>query len=97
VAITPDGVLPDGAKPGFIEFTGSSIKIGGSSTFAVLLIAGCVVLLVLIIMLLIASRRARIEKQIRIAAEKQRRKEELGKTNRFTPVRAPKTKTKGRN
>ena len=97
VSITPDGVLPEGATPGFIEFTGSSIKIGGSSTFAVLLIAGIVVLLVLIIMLLIASRRARIEKQLRIAAEKQRRKEEMGKTNRFTPVRAPKNKTKGRN
>ena len=97
VVINPDGVLPKGAKPGFIEFTGSSIKIGGSSTFAVLLIAGCVVLLVLIIMLIIASRRARIEKQLRIAAEKQRRKEEIGKTNRFTPVRAPKTKSRGRN
>lgn len=97
VVISPDGVKPSGAEPGFIEFTGSSIKIAGSSTFAVLLIAGCVVLLVLIIMLVIASRRARIEKQLRIAAEKQRRKEEMGKTNRFTPVRAPKTKTKGRN
>ena len=97
VVISPDGVLPNGAKPGFIEFTGSSIKIGGSSTFAVLLIAGCVVLLVLIIMLIIASRRARIEKQLRIAAEKKRRKEEMSKTNRFTPVRAPKTKTRGRN
>lgn len=97
VTITQDGVLPEGASPGFIEFTGSSIKIGGSSTFAVLLIAGVVVLLVLIIMLLVASRRARIEKQLRIAAEKKRRKEELGKTNRFTPVRAPKTKSKGRN
>jgi len=97
VAIAPDGVLPEGTKPAFIEFTGKSIKIGGSSTFAVLLIAGFAVLLVLIIMLLIASRRARIQRQLRIAAEKQRRKEEMGKTNRFTPVRAPKSKSKGRN
>lgn len=97
ITLASDGIMPEGADPGFIEFTGSSIKIGGSSTFAVLLIAGCVVLLVLIIMLLVASRRARIEKQLRIAAEKQRRKEEMGKTNRFTPVRAPKTKSKGRN
>ena len=97
ISIASDGVMPEGASPGFIEFTGSSIKIGGSSTFAVLLIAGCVVLLVLIIMLVVASRRARIQKQLRIAAEKQRRKEEMGKTNRFTPVRAPKTKSKGRN
>ena len=97
IIISSDGVPPEGATPGFIEFTGSSIKIGGSSTFAVLLIAGCVVLLVLIIMLLVASHRARIEKQLRIAAEKQRRKEEMSKTNRFTPVRTPKNKSKGRN
>lgn len=97
VVIVPDGVLPEGAKQRFIEFTGTSIKIGGSSTFAVLLIAGLAVLLVLIIMLIIASRKARIEKQLRIAAEKKRRKEEMGKTNRFTPVRAPKSKSKGKN
>lgn len=97
VTIRSDGVLPEGAVSGLIELTGSSIKIGGSSTFAILLIAGCVVLLVLIVMLLIASHRARIEKQLRIAAEKQRRREEMGKTNRFTPVRAPKNKSKGRN
>jgi len=97
IEIAPDGVLPEGAKPAFIEFTGKSIKIGGSTTFAVLLIAGCVVLLILVIMLLIASRRVRIQRQLRIAAEKQRRKEEMSKTNRFTPVRAPKNKSKGRN
>ena len=96
IVIAPDGVLPEGAKNTLIEFTGSSIKIGGSSIFAALLISGLVVLLVLIVLLLIASRRARIQKQLRIAAEKQRRREEMGKTNRFTPVRAPKNKAKGR-
>lgn len=97
ITIAPDGVLPEGAKQRFIEFTGTSIKIGGSSTFAILMIVGCAVLLVLTTMLIIASRRARIQKQLRIAAQKQRRREELGKTNRFTPVRAPKNKSKGRN
>lgn len=96
ITIAPDGVLPEGAKNTFIEFTGNSIKIGGSSIFAALLISGLSVLLVLIVLLLIASRRARIQKQLRIAAEKQRRREEMGKTNRFTPVRAPKNKPKGR-
>lgn len=96
VVIASDGVLPEGAKPRFIEFSGNSIKVGGSSTFAVLLIAGCVVLLTLIVMLLVASRRARMEKRMRIAAERQRRKEEMGKTNRFTPVRAPKTRNKSK-
>lgn len=98
IAIASDGVLPEGASARLFDFSGNSIKIGGSSTFAVLLIAGCVVLLALLVMLLIASRRARLEKRLRIAAERQRRKEEMGKTNRFTPVRAPqKNKGKGRN
>ena len=96
IIIASDGVLPAGAKNSFIEFTGNSIKIGGSSIFAALLISGLVVLLVLIVLLLVASRRARIQKQLRIAAEKQRRREEMGKTNRFTPVRSGKNKTKGR-
>ena len=96
IVIAPDGVLPEGARNTLIEFTGTSIKIGGSSIYAALLISGLAVLLVLIVLLLIASRRARIEKQLRIAAEKQRRREEMGKTNRFTPVRAPKNKSKGR-
>lgn len=97
VEIAPDGVLPEGAEPAFFEFTGSSIKIGGSTTFAVLLIAGAAVLLALVIMLLIASRRARIRKQMRIAAEKQRRKSSAGKSGRSASGRANKTKSKGRN
>ncbi len=91
VVIAADGALPDGARPPFIEFTGSSIKIGGSATFAVLLISGAVVLLTLIILLAVASRKVRIEKQLRIAAEKKRRKEQ-GKSSR-----AAKNKGKGRN
>ena len=70
----PDGVLPEGAKRSFIEFTGNSIKIGGSSMFAVLLISGCVVLVVLVVILLVATRRARFEKKLRMAAERQRRR-----------------------
>ena len=98
VTITPDGVLPEGAQQRLFEFSGGSIKIGGSSTFAVLLLAGCAVLLTLVIILIIATRRQRLERQLKLAAERQRRREELGKTNRFTPVRPPqKTKSKGRN
>ena len=98
VTITPDGALPDGAQERFFEFSGGSIKIGGSSTFAILLLAGIAVLLALVIILIIATRRQRLERQLKLAAERQRRREEMGKTNRFTPVRAPqKTKSKGRN
>lgn len=80
ITISPDGALPEGEREHFIEFTGGSIKIGGSSLFAVLLIAGCAVLLVLVVMLLIASRRARIQKQVRIAAEKRRKRAGSGKS-----------------
>ena len=82
IAIAPDGVLPEGAKPGFIEFTGSSIKIGGSALFGVLMIAGCVTLVVLIVILAVASHRARVQRQLRIAEEKVKRKEGAGKSRK---------------
>ena len=75
-------MLPEGAKPSFIEFTGSSIKIGGSALFGVLMIAGCVTLVVLIVILAVASRRARIQRQLRIAEEKVKRKESAGKSRK---------------
>ena len=81
VDIASDGVLPLGQEPKFIEFNGTSIKIGGSSLFAVLLIAGAVVLAALVIMLLIASRKARLEKQLRQAAQRKRRREVAGKVS----------------
>ena len=75
-------MLPEGAKPSFIEFTGSSIKIGGSALFGVLMIDGCVTLVVLIAILAVASRRARIQRQLRIAEEKVKRKEGAGKSRK---------------
>lgn len=85
IVMAPDGVLPDGAKTGLIEFTGSSVKIGGSKLYASLLIAGSVVLIVLIVILLIATRRARLEKQLRIAAARRRRKAQSLKGGRKQP------------
>jgi len=90
IVIAADGILPEGSKIPLIEFTGTSVKIGGSALFGVLLIAATVVLIILTVILLIASRRAKLEKQLRIAAERQRRKEEMGKTNRFKPIRKKK-------
>ncbi len=88
VEISPDGVLPEGAEESFIEFSGSSFKIGGSSTFAVLLVAGVVILLALIVTLLILSRRAKMEKKLRMAAERHRKKNE--------PARAGAAQRKGK-
>lgn len=81
VEISPDGVLPADAEEPAFDFTGDSVQVEDSSLFTVLLIAGCGVLLVLIIVLLIASRRARLEKRVRIVVEKQRRKEGAAKAN----------------
>ena len=88
--IASDGVLLNGVRAPLIEFTGTSIKIGGSSLFGILLVAACTVLIILIVILLIATRKAKMEKKLRIAAEKQRRKEEMGRTNPFKPIRKKK-------
>jgi len=82
IEIAPDGVLPEGSKVPLVEFSGMSVKIGGSSLFGVLLASACVVLVILIVILLFATRKARLEKHIRIAAEKQRRRESSGKPAR---------------
>ncbi len=98
VRISPDGALPEGARERLFEFTGGSIKIGGSSTFAVLLLVSFAVLLGLIVALIIMTRKARRERRSQIDAARRRRQEEMGKTNRFTPVRAAQeTKKRGRN
>lgn len=76
VTISSGGVLPEGAEERFIEFTGSSFKVGGSSAFAVLLIVGSVILLALIITLLVLSRKAKMEKKLRMAAERHRKRSE---------------------
>ena len=56
-------------------------------TSAVLLIGSIVVLITLIVVLLITSRRAHMRRKERTAARKQRVREEMGKTNRFKPIR----------
>lgn len=86
VEIGPGGELPEqpGESP---ALSGDSVKIGASSTFKVLLIAVGAILLAMLLVLMITSRRVRRVRRERLAAEKQRLKEELGKTNRFTPLK----------
>ena len=80
IVIASDGVAPESATGSFIEFSGGSIKFGGSALFAVLMIAGCVTLVVLIVILAVASHRARIQRQLRMAEEKVKRQESAGKS-----------------
>ena len=68
-------------------FGGASMHMGNSPLFLVLLIGSIVVLITLIVVLLITSRRAHMRRKERTAARKQRVREEMGKTNRFKPIR----------
>lgn len=95
VEIAPDGVPPETDDGEGIDLEGEPVKMtGNSSTFVVLLIIAGAALTVMFTILLIASVRARRERRQRIAAEKQRIKEEMGKTNPFTPVKATTRKKK---
>ena len=88
ISIAPDGAAPEAAPGGLTRLEGESVKMGGnSSTFVALLVIAGAALTVMITILLAASVRARRERKLRIAAEKQRIKDELGKTNPFTPLK----------
>lgn len=65
-----------------------------SKLFLGLLIGSCALLVTLCIVLLIASLRDRKERKERDAARKQKLREELGKTNRFTPLKQSMNKKK---
>ena len=87
VDITPAGVSPEARQGDVVELDGSPVKMGNTSTFTVLLLVASAALVSMITILLITSLRARRERRMRIAAQRQRAREELGKTNAFTPVR----------
>ena len=88
IAIGAGGQAPETAD-GEIStlFSGISTQMSDSGLFMALLIGSCCVLVVLIGAFAVASRRARIQRKAHAAARKQRLKEELGKTNRFQPLR----------
>lgn len=93
VKIGSGGELPESeTEEAALELKGTSRKLGTSATFTILVIIAVVVMSSLIIILLMASRRARRERRQRQAAEKRRIKEEMGKTNPFTPLKLSKKK-----
>ena len=88
ISIAPDGETPELPASDSLDLDGNPVKMGGaSSSFMILLVIFSALLLVLIIALFVTSRRVRRARRQRQAAEKRRIKEELGKTNRFTPVK----------
>lgn len=87
ITIGAGGVSPERDVEESTMFGGASMHMGNSSLFLVLLIGSIVVLITLIVVLLITSRRAHMRRKERTAARKQRVREEMGKTNRFKPIR----------
>ena len=78
-------------------YAGESVKFGKNSLFLAMIICASTVLLGLAIALLLSSRKARRTKREKLAMQKRLRQEELGKTNRFTPIKRqelPKKKDK---
>lgn len=87
VEISAGGTRPEPLESEKGLFGGVSVQVGNSSLFMVLLIGSIVILIVLTVILLVTSRRAKKARRERAAARKQRIKEEMGKTNRFRPVK----------
>lgn len=87
VEIGAGGETPEMDEFEMLNLKGDSVKIGTTSTLMILLIIIAALLIVLLIILLITSHRIRKERKERRAAERQRIKEEMGKTNRFTPLK----------
>jgi len=75
-------------------YSGESTKLGENPMFLFMLAGAGAVLLALTVALLLSSRRARRARKEKILLKRRLRQEELGKTNRFTPVKRPERKRK---
>ena len=73
-------------------FSGQSVKLSENPTFLILLGGAGVLLVALAVALFITSRKQRRQRREKLAQLRRQRQEELGKTNRFTPVRAAQRK-----
>jgi len=83
ITIGRGGQPPLSSEKRSLLFGGMATQMPNSGLFMGLLIGSCIVLVSLIVVLVITSRRARLRRK----AKKQRIKAEMGKTNRFKPVR----------
>jgi len=75
-------------------YSGESTKLGENPMFLFMLIGAGAVLLALTVALLLSSRRARRARKEKMLLKRRLRQEELGRTNRFTPVKRPERKRK---
>lgn len=94
IEITASGVTPEQLGGGSLSLEGESVKMSTSSTFTILLGVASAALVSMFTILLVTSLRARQDKRRRVAEQKKRTREDLGKTATFTPVKGKGTKGK---
>lgn len=68
-------------------YSGESVKLRENSSFWFLLIGAGAVLIALAVALFLTSRKQRRQRREKLAQQRRQRQEELGKTNRFVPVK----------
>lgn len=86
IEIAASGVPPEPLDSERVV-SGVSMKLSTGPTFTILLIVTSAALVSMFTILLITSLRARQERRRRVAEQKRRVREELGKTAKFTPVK----------
>jgi len=80
ISFGPDGASPEQPGSDGLDLGGGSVKLSdNSSTFIILLVIAGAALTVMITIMAVTSVRARRDRSKRIAAEKQRAREEVGK------------------
>lgn len=92
IQITRDGHRLDEPDDAQAPYTGESVKLDEGSSFLFMLIGAGVVLAALAVALFLTTRKQRRQRREKLAQQRRQRQEELGKTNRFTPVKRPERK-----
>ena len=89
VTISSAGVAPERTSPAGLGLSGQSVKpaSGSTASFTILLIVAGTALVVLFTVLAAASLKSYRDRKARAAEQRQRLREELGKTNPFRPVK----------
>lgn len=86
IDIAAGGAQLDAAPEGE-PYTGESVKLSDDPSFLFLLLGACALLVGLAVALFLTSRRQKRARREKLAQQRRQRQEELGKTNRFTPVK----------
>lgn len=94
ITIGHGGLVPETDDLRSQLFGGAATQMHNTPLFAAMLIGACLILAALVIALSVTARRAHVRRKSRIAAIRQRRREEMAKTAPFTPLRKKRTSRK---